>query len=147
MAKSRFTLQSVLLIRERERDAARRQMGQAIALIEQIEAELRAGEEARSLCNQELGQLMAQRTINIEAVNIRRYHLGRLDIEILGVKSRLQAGREILEKCRQLLVLADQKVKAIEQIREKRELEALHEAIQIESREQEEAWQAGQGSP
>ncbi|ADG68914.1 hypothetical protein Plim_3099 [Planctopirus limnophila DSM 3776] len=147
MAASRFSLQSVLLLRERERDQARQQMAQAIQVIEQIEQELQTSIDIHSLYSQELNDLLRHNPISIEAVNLRRYHLTRTEIEIQVIKSRLAAGREILEKCRKLLVLADQKVKAIEQIRDRREQEALEEAIKKETFEQQEAWQAGQFSP
>lgn len=122
-------------------------MAEAIRVIEQIEGELRTSTEAHTLCSQELNDLLRHKPISIEAVNLRRYHLTRTEIEIQLTKARLEAGREILEKCRKLLVLADQKVKALEQIRDRREQEALEEAIKKEAFEQQEAWQAGQFSP
>lgn len=95
---------------------------------------------------EELSQVARAETINVEAAARRRYFAGQLDIQLLVLDEQIVQAQQVVEECRQVLVKADQDVKALERLREQHvEEETYHEnrRSEIELGEQ---WQSSNWS-
>lgn len=142
MPRFRFSLESLLMYRRTQRDLCRQLLGRALAQDAELAAQQAEWTRQRAEQLDELRKLGEAGAMEVERSASRRYHAGRLSVEIRQVElAREQAARQI-ELCRQALVRADQSVKALENLAAKQHAEYLAAQERRESREREENWLA-----
>ena len=88
----------------------------------------------------ELKQLGGKGDVAIDRAAARRFHAGQLIMEIRLTEQKRNIVQQQYELSRQALAKADQEVKAMEKLREKRWAEFRYEEERIERRELEEVW-------
>lgn len=138
----KFRLQSLLRYRTHQRDLCRMYLAEVLLAqrkLQQLREEL---EQERELQWQEGADLSRGGRVSIERLKARRYHVGHLQMQLKQNSLEQQLVAEQLELCRQALIQADQKVRALEKLREKQQAEWQAEQIKRETRQVEEAWQA-----
>lgn len=90
----------------------------------------------------ELATFAQMEAFNVEAAARRRYFMGQLDIQLMVVAEQLVQARMIVEQQRQVLVKADQEVKALERLREKHFEEETSQEQKRSEIELSEQWQS-----
>ena len=142
MAKFRFRLEPLLRYRRYRRDLCRQRLAEALREEQDLLNQRHALESERERLIQELREMQAAGEVDVDRAAARRYYAGRLLAQIAGVEQRRQlALRRILER-RETLVQADQAVKVLEKLAEKRRAEAQYENERREGRALEDAWSA-----
>lgn len=144
MPRFRFTLESVLKLRNQKRDECRRQLGLAISRLKQIESEgeqvLAEQDELRGY----LKELSKQGTVAVGMVSRCHMHLAQLQRKHHQIlMARDEAQREV-DVERKKLIAADQDVKVMEKLREKNQQEFQREQDLRECQEQDEILAAHQ---
>lgn len=137
-----FRLDKVLEYRKHLRLEARNALASAIG-DEQALLDYQAKTERQK--QQQMGELatFAQtEAFNVEAAARRRYFMGQLDIQLMIVAEQLVQARMIVEQQRQVLVKADQEVKALERLREKHFDEETSQEQKRSEIELSEQWQS-----
>lgn len=137
-----FRLDKVLEYRKHLRLEARNALASAIG-DEQTLLDYQAKTERQK--QQQMGELatFAQtEAFNVEAAARRRYFMGQLDIQLMIVAEQLVQARMIVEQQRQVLVKADQEVKALERLREKHFDEETSQEQKRSEIELSEQWQS-----
>ncbi|MBI1345895.1 hypothetical protein GC163_06360 [bacterium] len=143
MAGFTFRLQALQKLREHHRDQCREALAQLLAqdqaLIEQRE-EL---DSTRLATLEELRQRLADTRIEIAQITSRRQHIGQLQAQIHQVDWQRRELVEQIAASRARLVAADQQVKVLENLEDKKRAEFEKTEEDKSSREREEIWQAG----
>lgn len=142
MKKFEFPLESLLRYRESRRDLCRQLLAQILSEQTRIERDRQALQRRRGGQLEEIRQLGAAGNVDIDRSASRRYYAS----QVLGEIRLLERNREVvmqqLTACRQALVRADQEVKALERLRQKRKAEFLYEQQRREQHELHESWLA-----
>ena len=143
MKRFRFQLETLLKLRRSDRDRCRQALADVLRQDADLSAECAATEADRRTQINELRALGSGGTeVNVDASAARRHYavqlsgrLGELDVR------RAALSREIDQR-RHALVRADQLVRALENLAERREAEFILSQERLEARELEQAWQA-----
>ena len=137
-----FRFDAVRGVREHERDACRLMLAEAQA----AEAELRRrqvdAERVRERQLAEMRGLLAGGRVDVDGSAARRYHAGQISGEIRVLEQQLEIARRRVAACREALVKADQKVQALDNLRDRQWGEFQQEQERREAREREENWLA-----
>lgn len=140
MKQFKFRFASLLTLRENERDLRRQFLAEAMRQVEKLELRRRALEGTRQLQLDEMRQLGAPGEVQVDGATARRAYAGQVTAWILEIDQDLQTARHNLEVRRQELVLADQQVRVLENLRDKQLAEYQSEAERRDARQLEEAW-------
>ena len=142
MKKFTFPFHAALKYRRHRRDMCR-------LLLAEVMADQRKFDEARLAVLQNQGrQADEMRTIrqagtfDVDAASARRFHISRLTMEIAMIDHRREAVSQQLDLCRQALRIADQEVKALEKLEERRRTDHNHELERERALELEDTWMA-----
>ena len=114
-----FRLDKVLEYRKHLRLEARNALASAIGDEQTLLDYQAKTERQKQQQMSELATFAQTEAFNVEAAARRRYFMGQLDIQLMIVAEQLVQARMIVEQQRQVLVKADQEVKALERLREK----------------------------
>ena len=137
-----FRLQALLRYRLHQRDLCRLYLGEALTADRILNERREAIEAERLLQLREGAQLLEPGRISIDRMMSRRYHLGQLQLQTRQVDLERQIVAQQIDLCRQALLQADQRVQALEKLRDKQLREAAAQEVRREERQVEEAWQA-----
>ena len=137
-----FKLESLLKFREHQRGLCRQLLAQVLADDARYAYEKEEKQIEQSQLNEQIEQLHQARTVEVDKISARRYYIGQLKIDVLQIDLQRDQIAQQIVLCRNTLIEADRKVKAIENIKEKQRL--VYQA-KLQKREDmliEEAWQA-----
>lgn len=143
MAGYRFPLAPLQRYREHQRDLCRQVLAQVLAEDAALQRRRDELANAREQLLAEMSALQQQPRYDITQAAARRYHAAQLLAQLKQVDLEREQVAERLQLCRQTLSKADQGVKVLEQLADKREAEFWKIMEGKESREREEIWQAG----
>ena len=137
MAAFRFSLASVLRLRNRKRDECRRVLARAVEQLEELEAR-----NQRVLDEQkELSSLLKQQSqsgkIDIDLISRCQMHISELGRLYQQNLLECERARNAVAQCRAQLVVADQQVKALEKLEDKQRDEFRREQAKQDLEEQE----------
>ena len=135
-----FQLESLLRYRKNRRDLCRQLLAQILANLQQLKQDRQSLQRRRVGQIDELRQLGAGGDVDIDRSAARRYYAGHVLGEIQLVDRNREIVAEQLARCRETLIRADQEVKALEKLREKRQADFLYNQQRRERRELDEAW-------
>ena len=143
MKKFRFQLETLLKLRRSDRDRCRQALADVLRQDDDVSAQRAWTEAERRKQIDELRVLgSGGAEVNVDASAARRHYavqlsgrLGELDVR------RAALSREIDQR-RHALVRADQLVRTLENLAERREAEFILSQERLEGRELEQAWQA-----
>lgn len=145
MRKFVFTLAGLLKYRVHQRDLCRQLLAEVLADDAALEQQQHETDRARDEQLREMQGLLQSGRVDIDRSAARRYHAGQLTIDLRLLEQRRRLVAQQIARCRQALVMADQRVKALEKLREQQLAEFLQERERAESREREENWLAVHG--
>jgi flagellar export protein FliJ len=148
MPRFRFTLESVLRLRNQKRDACRRDLGAAVTQWQQLETQHQQvlGEQAE--LREYLKQLSKAGTVEVGMVSRCHMHLAQLEKLHWEALLACEEAQQVVDAKRQILVEADREVKSLEKLEQKQSAEFLREQDHRELLEQEEILAANQhGKP
>lgn len=115
----RFTLESVLKLRNQSRDECRRQLGLAMSQLKQIEQLDRQILAEQDDLRAYLKELSQQGTVPVGMVSRCHMHLAQLERKRQQVLIAWAEARQRVEAQRAKLVEADQQVKVMEKLRDR----------------------------
>lgn len=144
MKKFEFKLAALLTYRENRRNRCRQILSQVLAEDQALIDQKNSIQQEYLATEQDLKQLGQNGTFDIDKASARRFHLGQLQVQMKQVDLQREQLQEKRELCRLAVVQADQEVKAIEKIKDKKLNAYEQHQLKIENRELEDAWQAGQ---
>jgi flagellar export protein FliJ len=136
----------LLKYRRHQRDVCRQVLGKVLARDGELAALQEELQRERAGQLDELRHLSEAGTVAVDRSASRRYHAGRLSVEIRQVEFSREQLAQQLALCREALVKADQAVKALEKLEETRREEFLAERERRDGREREEVWLAGRAT-
>lgn len=142
MPAFQFRLASLQKYRESQRDVCRQALAQALAHEAEFASEKSRFEAEREGLLEEMRSINDGQQLSINQAAVRRYHAGQLARQIVQIEQLRQQAEEVVLKCRQGLVLADQAVKVLEKLSERQLEEYLADQERRAAREREENWQA-----
>ena len=88
----------------------------------------------------EIRDIASEKLIDIDRAASRRYHVGRIAVEILLTHRRSELIGDQIEQSRRLLSEAEKDVKVLEKLKEKQEAEFEEESMRRADREREDCW-------
>lgn len=135
-----FRLKAPLRYRRHQRDLVRGLLAEALAELEKYQREVKELEEQKLHALGELAEATRPGALNVDGAVARRIHVGQLGIMIQGAQRKVALAESQVALCRQTLVVADQKVKSLENLEEQDRLSFLQEQDKKESREREDNW-------
>jgi flagellar FliJ protein len=138
MPKFRFTLESVLRLRNQKRDECRRQLGLAVSRLMQVESDCQQILAEQDELRAYLKELSQTGTVPVGRVSRCYVHLAQLEkkhLEALALRAEAQKAVDIQ---RAQLVAADQQVKVMEKLRDKKREDHERDEDHRERLEQEE---------
>jgi flagellar FliJ protein len=144
MPKFRFTLESVLRLRNQKRDECLRQLGLAIRRLNQIELEGQQILSEQAELRAYLKQLSQQGTVAVGMVSRCQMHLAQLGHKRQQVLIARDEAQRAVEIERARLIAAEQQVKVMEKLRDKKREEHQTEQDRKERLEQNEIQAAHQ---
>lgn len=142
MKKFKFKFDSLMKLRENERDLHRQLLATLLRRDEELLGSMQQVESERNMQLDDLRQLGSPGQVDIDGSASRRFYAGQLIGDIGGIeRSRaLLAGQ--IAHCRRTLIEADRGVKALEKLAEKEKTEFLYEQERHAARELEDGWRA-----
>lgn len=142
MKKFRFQFESLMKVRISERDLRRQMLADLLRRdAELVQAREQVEHERTSQLN-ELKQLVGPGSVNIDRSAARRFYAGQLIGDLGGIEQERAVLAVELSRCRELLIKADQGVKALEKLEETARARFLFDEERRAARELEEGWQA-----
>jgi len=135
-----YRFQAPLRFRRYQRDHVRGLLAEALWELQSREAEIDQLQSEQGGALEDLHRATQPGMLNVDAAVMRRIHLGQLKLRLNDAERRAKLAREQVELCRKTLVLADQKVKSLENIEEQDRQSYLRELERRESREREDNW-------
>lgn len=135
-----FRLQAPLRYRRHQRDQIRGLLAEVIAGLNRVQMEIENLELEKTTALEDLGQKTRPGRLDVDNAVARRIHLGHLRIMILDAERRKKLAEDQVELCRKALVLADQKVKSLENLEEQDRTAFITEQERKEAREREDNW-------
>ncbi len=142
MQKFLFQLESLLKYRRNQRDLCRQLLGNVLADDHKLATQKQTLLESRNDLLDELRNFSQTGGVDVWRSASRRYHAGQLLGDVRVVERNQELVREQLQLCRQVLTKADQEVKVLEKLRERRRAEFLYEQERRTTFEVEDAWLA-----
>lgn len=134
MARFRFALQSVLKVREWERDKQRTRLRQALQRVQQVQQHAASLEEELQRTDAGLRQAARPGPLDIDhLLQLRRYRLILLR-QLRQIQRQLQEELRRAEQCRVELVEADRKVRVLEKLQQRQLEQWQREQHQAETR-------------
>jgi flagellar biosynthesis chaperone FliJ len=142
MKRFRFELESLLILRQNERDVAR----QALSQLLQQEADLIGrGTEVETRRQAQFDELRRDESgdeLDVEASRLRRSYAARLTNELDAIDHEHTILIQQIDAARQVLLRADQSAKALEKISDRRAAAFLADAERRDALEIEETWRS-----
>lgn len=142
MKNYQFRLASLLRYRIHQRDMCRLLMAEVMSDQQQVEREEASIEQSRQTSLDEISQMQHTGTFDVSAAAIRRYHAGQMQVDLMQLEKRKRLIIAQVELCRRALMKADQNVRALELMDDKRRQEFDAEMLAKNDREMEETWMA-----
>jgi flagellar export protein FliJ len=137
-----FRYHALLKLRESRRDRCRQLLAGLLSDDRTLATRQTSVEKQRQLQLDELRDLAATGTVDVDRTIARRYYAARLTGEIQTLtRARALVARQ-LEQCRQALSKSDREVKVLEKLKEKQHAEFAYEENRREIRELGETWVA-----
>lgn len=137
-----FRLEALLKYRVARRDRCRQLLAQLLADDRSLVEQQRAIAQERRFQLDELRRLGNSGSLDVDRSINRRYYAARLVAEVNAVdRSRALLARQLV-MCRQTLARAEQEVKVLTKLKEKRRAEFLYEEDRRAARELDEIWMA-----
>ncbi len=143
MPQFNFRLRSLLNYRESRRDLVRQELARLLTKDQELIAQRQGFLDERMAVLQEMHSLQQAAKLNVDHAASRRYHAGQLAIEAERITQIRQILGERISQVRQQLIQADQSVKVLEQLHDHQQTEFLAEDERRQSKQREDAWQAG----
>ena len=137
MAAFRFSLTSVLRLRNRKRDECRRALARAVEQLEELEGRNQRVLDEQQELSSLLGRQSQRGKIDIDLVSRCQLHISELGRLYQQNLLECERARNAVAQCRTHLVVADQQVKALEKLEEKQRDEFHREQERQDLREQE----------
>jgi len=135
-----FRLQAPLRYRSHQRDLVRGFLAEALAELNRCRLEVESLERDKELALEDLVQATRPGSLNVDHAVTQRIHIGQLKSMILDAERRVHLAEDQVDLCRRALVLADQKVKSLENLEEQDRIAFIQKQEQKESREREDNW-------
>lgn len=135
-----FRLLAPLRYRRHQRDLVRGLLAESIAELTRCRTEIEDLEQEKARADADLGLSTGPGRINVDGAVSRRIHLGHLKAMLLDAERRARLAEDQVELCRRALVLADQKVKSLENLEEQDRSAFIQRQEQKDSREREDNW-------
>jgi flagellar protein FliJ len=114
----RFSLETVLRLRNQKRDECRRELGLAVSRLGLLDSQVQEVLNEQSELRAYLKQLSREGAVEGGMVSRCHMHLGQLERRHQQSLLACEEARLAVESLRQQLVKADQQVKALEKLRE-----------------------------
>ncbi len=122
MTQFKFRLQSVIQLRERERDSAAEDYQKALQAVEELNRQIESLEnESQSLTP--LLEVAGRGRVDANSVLASRQYQSHLAQQVAGIRETLQKIETERERRRQVLVTKEQALKSIEKVKEKQRQE------------------------
>ncbi len=142
MGQFRFELEALLTYRRHQLEQCRRLMAEVLADQQACQAERAEWARERTQLEGDIRQQSLAGRVDISRMAAQRYYLTQLDVQSLQLQARETRIVQQLELCRQAVLQADRAVRALEQLREKRQHDFQQAEFKREQRELEESWTA-----
>ena len=142
MRKFTFQFESLLKYRRNQRDLCRQLLAKVLADDDRLAAQKKTLVQNRNDLLDELRNLSQAGEIDVSRSASRRYYAGQLLGDIRLVERNQQLVLEQLQLCQQVLTKADQEVKVLEKLEERRRAEFLYEQERRTTHEVEDVWLA-----
>jgi flagellar FliJ protein len=138
MSTFRFTLESVMKLRNQTRDECRRQLGLAVGRLTQIESLDRQILDEQAELRSYLKELSQMGTVSVGLVSRCQMHLAQLERKHQQALAARAEAQSAVDVERAKLIAADQDVKVMEKLRDKQWENYCQEQNRRERIEQEE---------
>ena len=135
-----FRLQAPLSYQSHKRELCRGVLAEALTELTRCEAEVMQLESDREAVVEEMQQITQGGAFNVDRAVSRRIHVGQLSQNILAAYRKIYLAQNQVDLCRRALIVADQKVKSLENLQEQDRLEFMQVQERKESREREDNW-------
>lgn len=116
MPRFLFKLAAVLTYRRHQRDLCRQLLAGAMADDATLVQQAQGVEQQRDLQFDEMRDLLATGRVNLDRSAARRYYAGQLARDLAEIEARRQLVAQQIARCREALMQADQRVKALEKL-------------------------------
>jgi flagellar export protein FliJ len=138
-----FKFNPVLKLRRSERDVRQQLLADVLRLDGNLADRRRRIEAERDALIVELRALGSEGSdIDVDASTARRHYAVQLAAMIGEIDAQRAALAPKIDQCREALIRADQRVKALEKLAERQESEFIYQQERLELRALEETWQA-----
>jgi flagellar protein FliJ len=137
-----FKLNGVLSLRKNRRDICRQLLADQLRRDEELRSRRDSIRVERAVQIDELRANLEPGRVNVDAGTSRRFYAGVLTSDIDAIERERELVARQIAACRELLVRADQEVKALEKLAERRREDFLYEEQRREALEVEEGWRA-----
>ncbi len=144
MSRFRFRLDSLLRLRQYQRDLCQQELARKLAESEQLLNQRQRLERQREQVLRELRQLQQARVVKVERAAARRYYAGQVLAAILNVEQQRQRVLREVEQKRRELAEAEKRVQVLEKLKEKKLAEHVYETNRREGLQLEDAWSAAE---
>lgn len=144
MARFAFRLESLLRYRLYRRDRIRALYAQILEQRNVVQNQQTELTQQRAALLEELRQVAGNGPVDVPALSQRRFHAGRLALEIQNRRVVLQTIEEQLQRCRKELQTAEQDVEVLQRLKEKQRRQFAYLQQRRNQQELEDVWSANQ---
>lgn len=142
MSAYTFPLEAVRKVRRHRLELCEQLFAYVLAEMRQLDDRMSQLQSVRSQQLDEIRTGTEPGTVDIDGTASRRYYAGRLSTDIAEVEHQQQIVGQQWELCRLAIIKAEQDLKVIDKIAERREDEFRLKQERKEQYEREESWQA-----
>jgi hypothetical protein len=143
MTSFRFRFAALLQVRRHRRDLVREILARVLSDERRLRDERVRLEDSRIDQLAEMQRMTASGRVDLDKVAARRWHAGRLTVEIALAEQRREAAERQVEHVRRQLVQADQEVVLLEKLEDRHRAEHVAAAERAAQLEREDVWSAG----
>ncbi|MDA0834595.1 MAG: flagellar FliJ family protein [Planctomycetota bacterium] len=137
-----FPLEAVRKIRRHRLDLCEQLLGYVLGEARKLDAQMSELQSSRDLQLSEIRQGTGEGAVDVDRTASRRFYAGRVSVDIAEVEHHRHIVGQQLELCRHAIVKAEQELKVIDKIEQRRREEFDRQQERKEQFEREEAWQA-----
>jgi flagellar export protein FliJ len=138
----KFKFAPLLKYRQHQRDLCRQLLAEAFAEDQALVDRREAVEQDRTQQLAEMRDMLAAGPVDIDRSAARRYHAAKLSLDVRLIEEQRRLVAQQIARCREALVQADQRVKALEKLSEKQAAAFAEEFERRTARDLEESWLA-----
>jgi flagellar export protein FliJ len=142
MRRFELTFAPLLELRRNQRDLLRRALADQLNRLDELNAQRDCIATERLVQLEELREIPPESELDVEANFSRRAYAGRLSDEITRIDEEHQHMQAQVVACRSSLLRADQGVKSLEKLAEKRLAKFVIHHERRDAQQHEETWQA-----